>query len=188
MTESVVHFSQVEPTAIDSTGAAGMVAAPDDPPVALASEFMRIPTEASMLAAHNAIPVAIRREANTPVQADPVRARELSASTVLVAAFGEIDAASAGDLSERIEGHLPGYRQLVLDLTRLEFFGTAGYSVLHRMHARCALAGIEWVLVPGREVERLLRVCDPDGILPTAPNIVSAVAALARSHTARQSG
>jgi hypothetical protein len=43
------------------------------------------------------------------------------------------------------------------------------------------------VLVPGSEVERLLRVCDPDGIMPTAPNIVSAVAVLARSHTSHRS-
>lgn len=116
---------------------------------------------------------------------DLIRVRELSASTILVAAFGGIDAASAAALSERIERHAAGYRQLVLDLSRLEFFGTAGYSVLHRVHSRCLRAGVEWVLVPGPEVARLLRVCDPDGILPSAPNIVSAVAALARSHTAR---
>lgn len=144
-----------------------------------------------MLVANNAIPLAIPRAiprpAAPPTGPDPVRARELSATTVLIAAFGDIDAASAADLSERIEHHLPGYRQLVLDLSRLEFFGTAGYSVLHRVHSRCARAGVEWVLVPGPEVQRLLRVCDPDGILPTAPNIVSAVAALARSHTSRPS-
>jgi anti-anti-sigma factor len=139
-----------------------------------------------MLVAKNARPLAIPRPANTPAP-EPVRARELSATTVLVAAFGEIDAASAGDLSESIEHHLAGYRQLVLDLSRLEFFGTVGYSVLHRLHSQCARAGIDWVLVPGPEVDRLLRVCDPDGLLPTATNIVSAVAALARSHTAQVS-
>lgn len=138
-----------------------------------------------MLVANNAIPLAVPRSANTPTEPDLVRARELSATTVLIAAFGEIDAASAGALSARIEDHLGGYRQLVLDLSRLEFFGTAGYSVLHRVHSRCARAGVDWVLVPGPEVERLLRVCDPDGILPSAPNIVSAVAALARSHASR---
>ena len=138
-----------------------------------------------MLVANNAIPLAVRRPANSPSQPDLIRTRELSASTVLVAAFGEIDAAGAAGLSERIEAHLDGYRQLVLDLSRLDFFGTAGYSVLHRVHSRCARAGVGWVLVPGPEVERLLRVCDPDGIMPTAPNIVSAVAALARSHTGR---
>jgi anti-anti-sigma factor len=140
-----------------------------------------------MLVANNAIPLAIARTTVPLTEPERVRARELSATTVLVAAFGDIDAASAGDLSERIEDHLPGYRQLVLDLSRLEFFGTAGYSVLHRVHSRCARAGIDWVLVPGSEVERLLRVCDPDGIMPTAPNIVSAVAVLARSHTSHRS-
>jgi anti-anti-sigma factor len=139
-----------------------------------------------MLVTKNARPLAIPRHVNT-LKPEPVRVRELSATTVLVAAFGEVDAASAGDLSERIERHLTGYRQLVLDLSRLEFFGTAGYSVLHRVHSRCARTGVDWVLVPGPEVERLLRVCDPDAILPTATNIVSAVAALARSHTARVS-
>lgn len=128
---------------------------------------------------------AIHRPQSVPAAPDLIRVRELSATTVLIAAFGEIDAATAGDLSARIEHHLDGYRQLVLDLSRLEFFGTAGFSILHRMQTRCLRAGISWVLVPGPEVERLLRVCDPDRILPTAPNIVSAVACLARSHAGR---
>lgn len=139
-----------------------------------------------MVVANHAIPLAIPRVAAAPLpELRQVRARELSTATVLVVAIGDVDAASAGELSQHIEGHLSGYRQLVLDLSRLEFFGTAGYSVLHRVHSRCARAGIDWVLVPGPEVERLLRVCDPAGILPTAPNIVSAVAALARSHALR---
>lgn len=140
-----------------------------------------------MEAVHTASPLAIPRSAGNPTTADHVRVRELSAATLLVTGTGEVDAANAATLSESIEQHLPGYRQLVLDLSRLEFFGTAGYSVLHRVHSQCSRAGVEWVLVPGPEVDRLLRVCDPDGLLPTAPNIVSAVATLARNHTARVS-
>ncbi len=112
--------------------------------------------------------------------ADPVRAQELSDRTVLITVTGGIDASSAPDLCERIQRQATGYRQVVLDLSEVDFFGTAGYSLLHRMHVRCAGAAIDWVLVTGREVQRLLRVCDPDGILPTAANIVSAVATLAR--------
>ncbi len=130
-------------------------------------------------------PLTIPRVTPSAVPPEPVRIRELSATTVLIAAFGEVDAASATGLTERIEQHLTGYRQLVLDLSRLEFFGTAGFAMLHRVHSRCARAGVDWVLVPGAEVRRLLRVCDPEGLLPTASNIVSAVAALARSHTSR---
>jgi anti-anti-sigma factor len=137
-----------------------------------------------MLVARTTRPLAFPRSAGRHTVPDLVRARKLSATTVLVAAVGEIDAASADNLSEGIERHLTGYRQLVLDLSRLAFFSAAGYSVLNRVHSGCARAGIGWVLVPGPEVARLLRVCDPDGILPTAPNIVSAVATLARAHTA----
>lgn len=138
-----------------------------------------------MLIANNSGPLAIPRQVLRRTQYDLVHSRELSATTVLVTAHGEIDAATAPVLAENIERNLPGYRQLVLDLSRLEFFGTAGYSVLHQVHNRCAYSGMDWVLVPGSEVERLLRVCDPDGLLPTAPNIVAAVAALARSSTGR---
>ena len=137
-----------------------------------------------MLIARTASHLEITRTA-VKSGADNVRARALSYSTVLVSGFGDIDAASATQLSEDIERHLDGYRQLVLDLSGLAFFGTAGYSVLHRVHSRCLRTGIDWVLVPGKEVERLLRVCDPDGILPTAPNIVSGVATLARGHTSQ---
>ena len=135
-----------------------------------------------MLVATTATPLAHPHARGDHTPGEVTRARELSATTVLVAAFGDVDAASADKLAEGIERHLSGYRQLVLDLSRLEFFGTAGYSVLHRVHSRCARAGVEWVLVPGPEVRRLLRVCDPDGMLPSAPNIVSAVAVLMRSH------
>jgi len=128
------------------------------------------------------IAVAARRPADRPDGRRLVRARELSATTVLVAAVGEVDAAVAGDLYDEIAERLPGYRQLVLDLSRLDFFGTAGYSLLHRVHTHCARAGLDWVLVAGPEVERLLRVCDPEGIFPAAGNIVSAVALLARGH------
>lgn len=113
---------------------------------------------------------------------DPVRSRELSETVVLVTACGEIDAASAPDICVAIERRAAGYRQLVLDLSEVDFFGTAGYSLLHRLHGRCNRASVDWVLVAGAEVRRLLRVCDPDGLLPTATNIVAAVAALARSN------
>ena len=120
-------------------------------------------------------PLPGRRDAT-----DRVRSRELSETTVLVAAAGEIDASSASHLCVQIERRAAGYRQLVLDLSEVDFFGTAGYSLLHRLHSRCARASVDWVLVAGPEVQRLLRVCDPDAMLPTAANIVSAVASLAR--------
>ena len=138
-----------------------------------------------MLVANTANPLLISRPVGAGTAPDLVRSRELSANAVLVAAFGEIDAANAPDLGGAIDRKLLGYRQLVLDLSRLEFFGAAGYSVLNRLHNQCAHNTLNWVLVPGREVIRLLRICDPDGLMPTASNIVSAVAALARTGTSQ---
>lgn len=109
-----------------------------------------------------------------------LRARALSESTIMITACGDVDAASATTLRDGIERHLGGHCQVVLDLSRLDFFGTAGFSVLKSIDERCARTGIDWVLVPGPEVARLLRICDPDGTLPTASNIVSAVATLSR--------
>jgi anti-anti-sigma factor len=112
------------------------------------------------------------------------RTRELSATTVLVTAVGEIDAANSGELLHFVEKLLPNYDQLVLDLSQLGFFATDGYSALHSIDTRCKRRGIDWVTVPGPEVSRVLRVCDPEGLLNTAGNIVSGVAALARGpHT-----
>lgn len=109
-----------------------------------------------------------------------MRIRELSPTTVLVAVSGDVDAATGPALYESIDRELRDYRQLVLDLSQVQFFGTAGYSILHRMQAHCSRSAIDWVVVAGSEVQRLLRLCDPEGILPTAANIVSAVAALTR--------
>jgi len=108
------------------------------------------------------------------------RVRELSATTVLITAEGEVDASNSGDMLRYVEENVAGYQQLVLDLSRLTFFGTDGFSALHTLDMRCSRRGIQWVVVPGAEAGRMLRVCDPEGLLTAAGNIVSAVAALAR--------
>jgi anti-anti-sigma factor len=133
-----------------------------------------------MSAAITSEPVAVSRPGRNRPERGLFRSRELSETTVLVAAVGEIDAANSADLCTFIEDHLGGYQQLVLDLSRLDFFGTDGFSVLHTINVRCSRRGIDWIVVPGSEVSRMLRVCDPEGTLATATNIVSAVAALAR--------
>lgn len=111
---------------------------------------------------------------------DQVRIRRLGFTTVLFAVTGDIDAVSAPALFDRIQTVLTGYHQMVLDLSDVVFFGTAGYTLLHRIEVFANRAARDWVVVSGPEVERLLEVCDPDHDLPIASNIVSAVATLAR--------
>jgi anti-anti-sigma factor len=100
----------------------------------------------------------------------------MTSSVAIVSAHGDIDKTNAHTLTEYSLADLVRCRGLILDLTRLEFFGAAGFSALHRISVSCARAGIGWALVPGAAVSLVLRICDPDGLLP-AVNTVSAALA-----------
>jgi len=99
-------------------------------------------------------------------------------SVVIVSAHGDIDCTNAHTLTEYSLAHLVRCRGLILDLTRLEFFGAAGFSALHRISVRCASAGIDWALVPGAAVSLVLRICDTDGLLPAADTVSAVLASL----------
>ena len=101
--------------------------------------------------------------------------RWLQPSVAIVTVHGELDAANADGFLSYTTGHCGRMTQLVLDLTGVEFFGTAGFSALQTLNVRCAADGIEWVLVPSREVNRLLRICDPESALPVQPTIEAAL-------------
>ena len=102
--------------------------------------------------------------------------RRLRLSVAVISAHGHIDASNADTLTQYTLGHLMRCRGLILDLRDLDFFGTEGFSALHRVSVRCARAGLGWVVVPGAEVWRLLRICDPHGSLPAASTLDSAMA------------
>lgn len=97
--------------------------------------------------------------------------RWLPPSTAIVTVHGEVDAANADELFAYAAGHSGRMTQLVLDLTGVEFFGTAGFSALHTLNARCATDAVDWVLVPSPAVNRLLHICDPESALPVQPTI-----------------
>ena len=84
----------------------------------------------------------------------------MKSSVAIVSAHGDIDSTNACALAEYSLADLKRCRGLILDLTRLEFFGAEGFSALHRISVGCARAEIDWVLVPGAAVSILLRVCD----------------------------
>ncbi|SPM34369.1 Anti-anti-sigma regulatory factor (antagonist of anti-sigma factor) [Mycobacterium rhizamassiliense] len=102
----------------------------------------------------------------------------MKSSVVVVRAHGDIDCSNAHSLTEHSLAHLVRCRGLILDLARLEFFGAACFSALHRVSVNCAGAGIEWALVPGAAVSRILRICDPDGLLPAADTVSAALGSL----------
>lgn len=89
-----------------------------------------------------------------------------NSSAAVVSAHGELDAANADQLAEYVQRCIADRQWLTLDLRELEFIGTAGFSALHRINVVCSAAGTHWAMIPSEAVSRLLRICDPDGILP----------------------
>ena len=85
----------------------------------------------------------------------------LSDATVLVTVRGEVDATNSRSLAGYIERQIAGSTCLVLDLTVVEFFGTAGFAALHNINVICARYGVSWQLVAGPQLRRFLRICDP---------------------------
>jgi anti-anti-sigma factor len=94
----------------------------------------------------------------------------------VISARGHIDASNADTLTEYTLGHLTGCRGLIVDLRGLDFFGTEGFSALHRVSVCCALPGIGWAVVPSEAVSRVLRIGDPQGLLPAASTLDEAMA------------
>ncbi len=104
--------------------------------------------------------------------------RRLQPSVAVITATGEVDAFNAQELVEYALGDVESTQRVALDLTGVDFFGTAGFSALHTLNVRCAGSGVEWVLVPSAAVSRLLRVCDPDSALPIATTMSAALSRL----------
>jgi anti-anti-sigma factor len=100
---------------------------------------------------------------------------EWGPSGVVITAHGELDASNAGQLADYAQRCATRSASLILDLSGLEFFGTAGFSALHTINVRCAGADVRWAVVPSRAVSRLLRICDPDTALPIADSAAAGV-------------
>jgi anti-anti-sigma factor len=111
--------------------------------------------------------------------------RRLRSSVAVISAQCHIDASNADTLTEYTLGHLTGCRGLILDLRGLDFFGTEGFSALHRVSVCCARAGIGWAVVSGEAVSRVLRIVDPQGLLPAASSVEAATAIIQDSTTVK---
>ncbi|MGO4442255.1 STAS domain-containing protein [Mycobacterium sp. 2YAF39] len=102
----------------------------------------------------------------------------MTSAAAVVSVRGQIDGSNADTLTDYALVEAVCCRGLVLDLSRLKFFGTEGFSALHRISVRCADADIGWILVPGAAVARVLQICDPDGALPVVDTVSAAFANL----------
>jgi anti-anti-sigma factor len=96
---------------------------------------------------------------------------EWGPSFVVITAHGELDASNADQLADYVQRCAAQSKSVNVNLSGLEFFGTAGFSALHTINVQCADVGVHWAVVPGKAVSRLLRICDPDSALPVAESV-----------------
>ena len=104
--------------------------------------------------------------------------RRLPPSTAVISAHGEIDAVNAGDFADYVLRQATKVERVAIDLTEVDFFGTAGFSALMAIELHCSAADVAWVLVPSKAVNRLLRICDPDSALHTRYSVAAALSTL----------
>jgi anti-anti-sigma factor len=102
-------------------------------------------------------------------------ARDLAAARVLVDVRGDVDATNCHALGRFVERHTGVSKQLIVDLSGVDFFGSQGFAALHYIGVQCARRDVDWLIVGGPAVQRIVRICDPDGELPVVGDIADAL-------------
>lgn len=106
--------------------------------------------------------------------------RRMSPMRMVVAVTGELDAVNGRALGRYIERHVRSSKQLVVDLRAVDFVGSQAFTTLYYIDVHCARADVDWIILGGHPVRRLLAVCDPEGELPLAEDLLSGLARLDR--------
>jgi anti-sigma B factor antagonist len=83
-----------------------------------------------------------------------------------LAVFGEIDAATAPSLEERLAGVGEGHREVIIDFRGVEFIDSAGLTVLVAAHTRLRTIGAELVIeAPPAKARRIFDISGLDRVL-----------------------
>jgi anti-anti-sigma factor len=106
------------------------------------------------------------------------RAEELTDGRVLISVQGDVDATNRQALGRFVAKHTRVSKQLILDLTGVDFFGSQGFTALYYVSVQCARRDVDWMVAGSRTVLRILRICDPDGELPLIADLEAALARL----------
>jgi len=106
------------------------------------------------------------------------RAEELAEGRTLISVQGDVDATNRQALGRFVAKHTRVSKQLVLDLSGVDFFGSQGFAALYYVSTHCVRRDVDWMVVGGRTVLRVMRICDPDGELPVVGDFSAALARL----------
>ncbi|MBV5244143.1 MULTISPECIES: STAS domain-containing protein [Mycolicibacterium] len=85
---------------------------------------------------------------------------------VTVSVRGEVDALNAKHFAHTVREMAGGSAALVLDLTEVSFLAFDGASALYAISAHLAREDVTWCVVPSPAVSRVVKLCDPEGLIP----------------------
>ena len=101
----------------------------------------------------------------------------LGSGVMLVGVRGEIDLFSAPGFRDYVCTRISPEGQFILDMSKVDFIGTAGLSVLDTVHETNVRDGRTWAMICGRPVYRLLRAADQESSFPCFASVDSALGA-----------
>ena len=110
--------------------------------------------------------ITLPRTATTRRDGLQLSAEWLSTTVVRISASGDIDASNTAELLDFVLRRGANCRSMILDLSGITFFATAGFSALRTIELRSTRASVSWTLVDGPAVSRVLSICDPERTLP----------------------
>ena len=85
-----------------------------------------------------------------------------------VAVNGEVDAANAKEFAHVVREAAGSSNGVVLDLTEVPFMAFDGVSALYAISAHLLREDAHWCVVASPAVSRVLKLCDPEGLIPLA--------------------
>ncbi len=116
----------------------------------------------------------------------------LTAERVCIAVTGDVDATIRQALGRFVARHTRASQQMILDLSRVDFSGSQGFTALFYVSVHCARRDVDWMIVGNRAVNRILCICDCDAELPVVDDLGAAMHRLDRCtkyhHTASRAG
>lgn len=92
----------------------------------------------------------------------------------VVAVRGRVDAANVGHVSDYALRFVAADTRVVLDLSAVTAFTPRAFELLDALDARCAAAGVDWVVVPSDPVARRLKARSDWAGLPVLESVAEA--------------
>ncbi len=105
---------------------------------------------------------------------------------LVVTISGEINEANVERVSQYIRHFILAEKPLVLDLNGVDSFAAQSISLLYAVDQDCRTAGVEWCLIAGQPVVRVLRTFDDPANFPIAGSVPEALHHFADAIDARR--